>query len=249
MSKGGRSGVVDWPAEIYLLCTCRRLGFVDIARVSPQQRNARPGSSDRSLGSTRSPKLSSAIRTARYHSLATSHCPAAIRLHLTPKPEPRSPVILQHLVDRQFDEIHLQPATHPRAHQFRNTSNLFYGFSGISSDHHQCFMLHCLLVSRPKRETQKHKLERGKEAGPWQPLDSVTLIPVDIDVVPPVLLLAACSLLFTVWNPVLSSPVRSWGPSPPRFASTRLDHPITSSLLHHGHTANPDSTASAEIWQ
>lgn len=128
-------------------------GFVDIARFSPQQRNARPGSSDRSLGSTRSPKLSSAIRTARYHSLATSHCPAAIRLHLPPKPERRAPVILQLLVDRQFDEIHLQPATHPRAHQFRNTSNLFYGFFTISSDHHQCFMQHRLPDSRPNSKT------------------------------------------------------------------------------------------------
>jgi hypothetical protein len=67
---------------------------------------------------------------------------------------------LQHLVDRQFDEIHRQPATHPRAHQFRNTSNLFHGFSIISSDHHQCFMLHRLLFL-DQQEKEKKKLDPG----------------------------------------------------------------------------------------
>lgn len=59
-------------------------GFVDVGRVSPQQRGV-PSvcSSDRSLGSTRTPKLFAA---ARYHSLAPSHCPAASRLHLPQAP-------------------------------------------------------------------------------------------------------------------------------------------------------------------
>lgn len=142
-------------------------------------------SSDRSLGSTR-PQSSFGRSTARYQSLAPSHCPAAAQ---APLPPPSCSV----QVDRQFDEIHQQAATHPRAHQFRNTSNLFHGLLAASSDHHQWFLPHRLCFSTEKTRPPEATVEerRTLETGPWPALAQIgsRLIPAAVDVVLPVLLL------------------------------------------------------------
>lgn len=142
-------------------------GFVDVARLSPQQRNAQLGPVTsagpvRLTASSGRPALDTPSSFTCSLPLPGSLPPALQQPGSTspPKTARPAPVILQRVVDRQFDEIHQRRATHPRAHQFRNTSNLFHGFRASSSDHHQCFC-RIVSVSRPSSATESKKLDPG----------------------------------------------------------------------------------------